>query len=186
MKHLTASLEKSCTSTRPAFDLSIRLYRSVVGREIGLAGIGAGDRVLNVGCGAMPYTAAILARDSGAYVYALDRDEGVPPRARQNLARANADGRVDVVLGDGATVDEDTAIPLSELDVALVAAQAEPKSAILSHLRSLVEGPDRIVVRQPRLGAVTNYDGLPDEFVPAAAVEHSMPTLERSLLFEMK
>ncbi|MDQ2048872.1 hypothetical protein RBH26_00065 [Natronolimnohabitans sp. A-GB9] len=184
MKHLVASLEKTCTSTPLLFDLYVRLYRTVVRREIALGEIDATDRVLNVGCGAMPFTAALIARETGAYVYALDRDESVQPRTQRNLDRAGVANSVEVVFGDGTSVDTDTTVPLEEIDVAVVAVQAEPKDEIVRHLRALENGPERIVVRQPRPPFAGEYGALSESFDPDDATSHRMLTFGRSVLFE--
>lgn len=184
MKHLVASLEKSCTSAPLLFDLYVRLYRTVVGREIDLGNIDETDRVLNVGCGAMPFTAALIARETGAYVYALDRDETVQPRTQRNLDRAGVANSVEVVFGDGTRIDEDTSVPLEEIDVAVVAVQAEPKDEIVRHLCELENGPERIVVREPREAFAGEYGTLSASFEPDAFVRHWMLTFGRSVLFE--
>lgn len=184
VKHLVATLEKSCTSAPVLFDLYVRLYRSIVAREINLGDIDSTDCVLNVGCGAMPFTAALVAREAGAEVYALDRDENVQSQARRNLARAGVADRVEVVAGEGTAVDETTTVPLEAVDVAVVAVQAEPKAEIVSHLRDLEDGPERIVVRQPRSPFESEYGGLPDAFDPDDTTSYPMVTFGRSLLFE--
>lgn len=184
MKHLVASLEKTCTSAPLLFDLYVRLYRSVVDREIELGEIDETTRVLNVGCGAMPFTAALIARETGADVYGLDRDETVQSRAQRNLARAGVARNVEVVFGDGTSVGADGAVPLEEIDVAVVAVQAEPKDDIVAHLRDLADGPDRIVVREPRTAFAGEYGALSASFTPDDAVRHWMVTFGRSVLFD--
>ncbi|ELY71359.1 hypothetical protein [Natronobacterium gregoryi] len=184
MKHLFATLEKSCVSLPVVFDVYVWLYRSVVANEIDLGDVGPTDGVLNVGCGALPFTAALLAREAGVSVYALDQDESVQSRARHHLARAAVADRVEVVAGEGTAVDATTTIPLAEVDVAVVAAQAEPKAEIVTTLRELEDGPDRIVVRQPRSPFESEYGRLPDAFDPDGTTSQPTVTFGRSLLFE--
>ncbi|MDR5672367.1 SAM-dependent methyltransferase [Halalkaliarchaeum sp. AArc-CO] len=200
-----ARLEKSCSVAPRLFDLYTRLYRSVVDREIELAEIDEDDVVLNVGCGAMPFTAALLAKRSGATVYALDHDQSVVREARRNLARAGVADDVEVVVGDGREVVGDgTQLP-EPCSVAIVALQAEPKDDIVDRYRRTQGTPSRVVVRQPRPAFSADYDpvttesrdvacdgGCSSTFIapsrdtspsPADAVSHWMVTFDRSLLF---
>lgn len=200
-----AALEKTCTRASWLFDLYTRLYRSVVDREIELAGIDENDRVLNIGCGAMPFTAALIANRAGATVYALDHDPDVVREARRNLARAGVADAVEVVVGDGRDVVGDGTYLPEPCSIAVVALQAEPKDEIVDRHRRTEGGPAELLVRQPRAVFSGDYDAvstgdraatcdggdatagsgpsgnnLP---VPADAVSHRMVTFDRSLLF---
>ena len=200
-----ARLEKSCSVAPRLFDLYTRLYRSVVDREIELAEIDEDDVVLNVGCGAMPFTAALIAKRSGATVYALDHDQSVVREARRNLARAGVADDVEVVVEDGREVVGDgTRLPES-CSVAIVALQAEPKDELIDRYRQTQGGPNRLVVRQPRPTFSADYDTVttdsrdavsdggcsPERIssptdtppIPADVVSQWMVTFDRSLLF---
>ncbi|AXR76814.1 class I SAM-dependent methyltransferase [Natrarchaeobaculum sulfurireducens] len=185
MKHVFAKLEKSGTTAPLLFDLYTRCYRGVVGREIELAGVDRRDTVLNVGCGAMPFTAVLVAKLADADVYALDNDDSVPERARRNVAYANVADRVQIVTGDGRAAD-DAPLPHETVTTAFVAVQATPKAEIVDHLRALEDGPDRIVVRHPRGAVADEYGALPPAYEPVDAVSHPMPTFGKSLLFERR
>ena len=183
MKHAFATLEKSGTTAPLIFDAYTWCYRGVVRREVDLAGVDERDTVLNVGCGAMPFTAVLVTKLAGAAVYALDRDESVPHRARRNVAHANVADQVAVVTGNGTAVDESD-VSLEDVTTAFVAVQASPKAEIVDHLRSLEDGPERIVVRHPRAAVADEYGALPAAYEPVDAVSHPMPTFGTSLLFE--
>ncbi|AUX08816.1 protein-L-isoaspartate carboxylmethyltransferase [Halalkaliarchaeum desulfuricum] len=202
-----AALEKVFTDAPWLFEVYTRIYRSVVDREIELAGIDANDRVLNVGCGAMPFTAALLAKRSGATVYALDNDPSVVREARRNLARAGVADDVEVVVGDGREVIGDGTHLPEPCSVAVVALQAEPKDEIVERYRRAQGGPSRVVVRQPRSVFSADYDPVTTAqaaqdsahdggssagsttssrvipAVPDGSVSHWMVTFGRSLLF---
>jgi len=70
-------------------------------RIVRLAGVRAGDRVLEIGPGLGSLTVALA--DAGARVVALEVDEHLLPALREVLG----DRRVDVVVGDALTVDLD-------------------------------------------------------------------------------
>ncbi|EMA36152.1 methyltransferase domain-containing protein [Halobiforma nitratireducens] len=179
-----ATLEKSCTPAPIAFDLYSWFYRSVVARESTLAAIDDGDRVLNVGCGGMPFTATLLAKRTGATVYAVDHDPAVVQEARQNLERAGIADTVEIVVDDGRNVPGDGSRLPESCTVAVVTLQAEPKDAILNQYRNAADGPERVVVRQPRTLVAGEYDRVTEREDRTGSIGHRMPTFDRSLLFE--
>lgn len=178
-----ASLEKSYAATESLFNLYTRLYQTVVAREVALAEITQDDTILNVGCGAMPFTAALLARETDATVYALDRDVSIQNKARRNLERAGVGDTVEVIIGDGQSVLGNGAKLPSSCSVAVLALQTGPKDAIISQYRQTQDSPDRIVARQPRSLFSTSYDAV-TEHEPTRVTTHWMPTFDQSLLFE--
>jgi len=72
-------------------------------RIVRLAGIGDGDRVLEIGPGLGSLTLALA--DAGAHVVALELDRHLAPVLETTLADATANGRVEVVVGDALEVD---------------------------------------------------------------------------------
>ncbi len=152
-------------------------YRSVVMREIDLGGITGTDRVLNIGSGGVPFTAMLLAEMTGARVTALDLDPHAAGRARELVATMGLSELIDVKVGDGCRI---SAAPFS---AALVALQAEPKGDILRNLLCTGLEGFRAIIREPRGRFEDNYDRVPADFVPVAAVEQDKITFDRSVLY---
>lgn len=151
-------------------------YRSVVRREIDLGGITESDRVLNIGCGGVPFTSLLLVQMAGVRVTAVDRDPDAAERARELVARMGLSDMIDVRIGDGCEV---SAWPFS---AAVVALQAEPKADILKNLfRSGREGL-RVIFREPRGPFETDYGRVPAEFSPVGAVDQHKLTFDRSVM----
>jgi protein-L-isoaspartate(D-aspartate) O-methyltransferase len=71
----------------------------IVAKMTELLGVGAGDRVLDIG-GGSGYQAAILA-ELGCVVTSVEREEGLATQARERLERLGYGDRVDLRLGDG-------------------------------------------------------------------------------------
>lgn len=178
--NLVATLEKSCTTAPWLFDLYTWSYRWVVDREIQLAEIDSDDRLLNVGCGGMPFTAALIAEKTGATVYALDHDPDVVEEAQRNLERIGVADSVEIVVGDGREVIGDGSRLPERCSVAIVALQAEPKDAILTRQMQSDDGPGRIVVRQPRKIFAGDYDPVTVPKPTPAADGGSVPANIRS------
>ncbi|AUX10800.1 hypothetical protein AArcSl_3194 [Halalkaliarchaeum desulfuricum] len=183
LKHVFAGLEQSFASLPWLFELLVELYRPLVRREMAIADVDASDRVLAVGCGALPYTAALIAECSRATVYALDCDRDAIADARRTLTRSGSGARIELVAGDGAQLSP-TSLDVDSLDVAFVAVQAGPKTEIVDHLRSVDCGPDRIVVRRPRPAFAAAYGSLPDGYEPIDSVAQPAFAFGRSALFD--
>ena len=180
-----AGLEQTLAAVPRLFELLVDLYRPLVRREVALANVGAADRVLAVGCGALPYTAALIAECSRATVYALDYDRDALDGARHTLSRVDGGDRIELVPGDGASVSPSSLdVGDSSIDVAFVAVQAGPKPEIVDHLLSVNGGPDRLVVRRPRPAFASAYGSLPAEYDPVDSVVQPAFAFGRSVLFD--
>jgi len=153
-----------------------RLYRGVVDKEIELGRITEHDRVLNVGCGAAPFTGLLVARRSGARVVCVERDGEAAARAEQAVAAQRLEGAVEVLVGDAVA-----GVP--EFDVAIVALQASPKLDVLRTLAECSAPEARLVVRDSAGWCQHMYDRLPAGLTPRATVYHNMGALRSSALF---
>ncbi len=168
---------EKCISGLPfAAELYSRPYRQVVEKEIALAEINGSARVLNIGCGAVPFTAIHLVLITGAEVWAQDRDPQAVKRAELCVQNAGLKKKVRVFEGDGSK-----AIPTG-FDIALVALQAEPKLNILHNLLAALQPGGRIVFRLPSPKFKNHYDSLPESIPFAGDVRHGMQTFDRSVL----
>jgi protein-L-isoaspartate O-methyltransferase len=171
-------LEKVLTRLPSLAFLYSRPYLGVVEREIRLAAIADRDVVVNIGCGAVPFTAIYLARLTGARVIALDRDREAAEYARKYIKASGLAEIIEVVWGDGAQ-----ASPCEGATVWVVALQAAPKKAILEHFQKCAPQGARIMFREPRPVFVNRYDQLPSSARPQSMTSHNMVTFNRTVLF---
>ncbi len=178
IKRTVACLEKLCSRSRLLVTLYSFPYRRVIKNEIALTEITADDRVLNIGCGAIPFTALLIAQFTGARVTAVDRDPDAARRAAACVRRQGWAHRVRVVCCDAARPPWTPA----DFDVALIALQAEPKAPILAHLLGGMAAT-RVAARAPSAAFQTQYDPLPQTYTLADAVAQNMKTFDRSVLF---
>ena len=172
-----AKLEKLAHRSAFFSELYARPYRSVVQGEVDLAGIRSDDCVLNVGCGAIPFTAIHVARLTDASVLAMDRDPSAVMAARQCLERLGLDKMISLIIGDAGRE-----VPPG-FTVALVALQAEPKAEIFEQLTRRCGGGARFVFRMPSDRFVGQYDSLKGTPRPDAFTRQNMQTFDRSELF---
>lgn len=169
--------EKLICSNRVLTEFYAHRYLEAVRKEIALAGITGDDLVLNVGCGALPFTAICTARLTGAKVIAIDRDEKAVTGARSCLESLGLDHLVDVVPGDAAD-----GVPAG-FTAAIVALQAEPKAAILRTLLENARPEARIIFRRPSKPFASHYDYLPDTGAAREMVKQEKRTFDASVLY---
>jgi D-arabinose 1-dehydrogenase-like Zn-dependent alcohol dehydrogenase len=174
---LVAFLEKRVALNRALVSLYTNYYHQVIDNEITLATISVRDRVLNIGCGAIPFTALLIARKTGAKVWAIDCDESAALIARQCVASQQLEHLVTVIHLDGAEE-----IPF-DFDVAVVALQAKPKKEILENLYKSGSVQARIVFRQPRPELAHQYDLLPAQPRFCGCIKQGMATFDKSVLY---
>jgi hypothetical protein len=179
IKPFVARLERRCAGNGLFFFCYALPYRGLVRREVVLARIVPCDHVLVIGCGALPFTAVLVARMTGARITAVDFDPVAVADARRVIERLGLGTQISVIQADAARD------PLPEADVALVALQAAPKDAIHHNLaRSLPTSRGRALYRLPRRGLEGEYGSLSMDTWGCACARHRMPTFDRSLLIE--
>lgn len=174
---VVASLEKRVAGVRTIVSFYANFYRGVVNNEIKLAAITEMDRVLNIGCGGIPFTAILIARLTGARVLALDCDKEAVEVARRCVAAQQLENLIKVLHLDGTEV-----IPF-DFDVALVALQARPKKAILDNLLQSCNSKARLVFRRPRREMAHQYDLLPAAPLYYNSIRQDKTTFDCSVLY---
>ena len=177
IKPSVARMEKSISRIPFLVNLYSRPYRQVIKNEIELAQITAADMVLNIGCGAVPFTAIQIVSLTGAKVWAMDKDLIAVKQARFCLEQAGLSEQIEVIEGNGAVH-----IPRG-FDVAVVALQAEPKAQILDKLLAGATAGGRLVFRKANTRFKQCYDHLPSNIKPVAEVGQHMQTFDSSVLY---
>jgi len=176
IKSVASWLEKVCSRSRCLTELLGRPYLRAVRNEVRLARIAKSDRVLSVGCGAVPFTAIHVARLTGALVVALDHDPQAVELARRCVARLGLDKLVTVEHCDGSEWGGEG------FDVAIVALQACRKNAVLSCLCAEDHGPRRVIVREPGRAFRTLYDDSVIGWPVSGQVRQNLRTFDQSVL----
>ncbi len=177
MKKLFKSLEKQACGFYPFFILYHKLYRRVLQREVELAGITERDVVLNIGCGAAPFTALHVVQMTGAKVIALDKDPEAVAMARDFLKKHGLDENIDIRHGDGSPEE------LPFFTVAMIALHVLEKEKMLQNLQA--QGPPgaRLVFRQPVKAYRQEYGYFRDDIPPDRRIAQDMKTFQESFLF---
>lgn len=153
------------------------MYTKIVKKEVFLGGFTSEDIILNIGCGAAPFTAIHLKNLTGAKIIAIDKDTEALEKASYVIA--NMGLKKDIEL-----VEADALLHLpTTFTAALTALQVEPKKEILDKLISNGEKGARFVFRQPKSLLKSQYDYLETLHPPVSEVSQSMKTFDKSILY---
>jgi protein-L-isoaspartate O-methyltransferase len=152
-------------------------YREVVLKEIELAQLKPGEKVLQIGSGALPYSAIFLAELAQVSVCALDIDQVAVKRAVYCVEKLGLSAKVKVKEGNGRD------FPASDFSAAFVALQAKPKGEILTNLFSQGPGGLRVVVRQPLERFKSQYEAVPITWKCQNKVQQKMLTFSSQLFY---
>lgn len=169
--------EKVSSSSNVLTWLYSRPYRGIIENEISLARINQDDTILNIGCGAVPFTALFLATLTGARVLAVDIDPRAAGLAEKCVKNSRLAHRIQVFQGDGSK-------PLdASFTASLVALQAAPKNMILDALKQSAPPGARFIFRLPSPPYRDHYDKLSSDLAPRAVSAQPMRTFDRSVLY---
>ena len=169
--------EKISSSSKILTWLYAKPYRKVLENEIRLGKISHNDTVLNIGCGAVPFTALFLATLTGARVYAMDIDHNAVLLAQKCVKKAGLDHRITVLAGNGADYFD------KPFTAAIVALQASPKNKIMSVMQESAQPGTKIIFRLPSHPFKDHYDMLTIDEPATAITIQPMRTFDRSALY---
>ncbi len=134
-------------------------YQKLVEKEIKIAGIQPGMRVIQVGCGPYPFSAIMLAKQ-GCKVEAIDNDPQALERAGYVLEKLGLKEKVDLKLIDGHRVD------YGEFDRVFVSLHVEPKDSVLQKAIAEMGARGKVVFRNPRGFLKLFYSGVQPQKLP--------------------
>lgn len=180
LARLFQSIEHVSSGFKPLWRAYHELYREIVAQEIRLAAIESEDHILQIGCGAVPFTALHLAQQAGARVTAIDYDARAVKRARAVVARMNLAERITVECTKGIA-----GLTPSHTGV-LVALQVRDKTGLYHAWHERSQPPQRIVFRQPQPAHAQEYGLLHLALPPDGTVHYAMRTFRTSLLYRRR
>ena len=181
IQKVTKKFEKKIITNPFLFKLYSLPYYYILKKEIKLAEITADDNVLNIGCGAAPFSAVYLAQISGAKVVGIDFDTTACKRGQKCVKSLDLEDKIKIEKGNGIKYDP------AGFNVIHIALQAEPKKEILLNLFKNADDGTRIIVRHPREFFAEQYDTfLPTKHSIVDMVKLPMITFNKSFLYVKK
>ncbi len=122
--------------------LYLRFHYPSVVREIKMAQLKKTDSILQIGCGAIPYTLIILHRLLRCPVTGIDNQPVAVHKAMRFLERIDLSDHISVMQGDGKTFD------VSGYDFILISYGTPDAHAILTHVLTTSKKDARILFRK--------------------------------------
>ncbi len=117
-------------------------YIQLARTEFHGAGLKAGDTVLFLGSGPLPLSLIVLCREYGLKGIGIEQEKERVELSRKVIGRLGLSNEIEILDGNQFT------LPLEEpVDLIMVAAQAEPKSAIFSYLAEVLPAGTMISYR---------------------------------------
>jgi len=169
--------EKISSSSKILTWLYSKPYRRIIENEINLAKLNQDDVILNIGCGAVPFTALYLATLTGARVHAIDMDCKAARLAENCVKKSGLAHRITVHLRDGSKPFN------ASFTASIVALQAAPKKMILSALQQSALPGARFIFRLPSHPYKDHYDSLTTSQLAESIAAQPMRTFDRSVLY---
>jgi len=142
--NFTRKIEKWATENGAIYKLAEGYYRDVVQKEVVLAGINAGDRILCIGGGICPFSAILLHRETGAKVTVIDNCQECVALAKKMVKRLGLQGRVTVRHQEGER------IPLADYSVVHFALQVFPMENVFNHVQYHAAPGTKMLIRRPK------------------------------------
>lgn len=177
LKKILVKLEKGACNSQLALKLYSWPYKRILKNEILLGDIGAGDVVLNIGCGSIPFTAIYLAKLTDAKIIAVDKDEEAIPRAKKLIKRLGLEDRIEFIVSDASQLKD------LKYTAAIVALHTSSKNIILKNLLKNSKEGTRIVFREARPIFSSFFGLISKEYKEKKSIKQKTITFNKSLLY---
>ncbi len=118
-------------------------YQGMIEREVELAGLKPGERVLHIGGGCFPFTAIYLAL-KGYKVQVIDMEAKAVEKAKAVIEKWGLKDYIEVLEANGLDVSGEG------FDVVWISLHVHPKEEIIKKLLSTLPSSGRIIYRNPR------------------------------------
>jgi precorrin-6B methylase 2 len=126
-------------------ELYIKFHECSVIKEIELANISRSDKILQIGCGAIPYTSVVIARETNAKVIGIDNKQSIVNVASRCIKRYNLSNIIKIKFGDGRNYDA------SDFDVFIISYGVLYQDLILDHVINSMKNKARIILRRLKI-----------------------------------
>jgi len=123
--------------------LYTKFFEKMTLDEFKMVGIEKENKVLHVGCGAVPNTLLILAGNMEAHFVGIDRDKKAVEKAREMVKKYGLEKKITIEKGDAITY------PFSNFDVIIISLGVEPREKVFERIRNEARDDAKIVARKP-------------------------------------
>jgi len=138
--------------------LYIKFHESSVKKEIEMSNLSSSDRILHIGCGAIPYTSLVLSREINSKIVGIDCNPHVVDIANDYLKRYNLSNMIKIEMGDGKTYD------VSGFDSIILSYGVDGQDLVLRHVIDSMKNGARLILRRSTTERNSYIDSIVKEF----------------------
>lgn len=136
----------------------VKFHEPSVKKEIAMSRLSSSDKVLHIGCGAIPYTSIVIAREIGAQVTGIDHKSRVVTLSTHCIKQRKLLDLVAIKKEEGKTCD------VSGFDVIIISYGIANQDVVLQHVLDSSKAGSRILLRRSTAKKHTALDALVNEF----------------------
>ena len=139
-------------------ELYIKYHSPSVKKEIEMSRLSQSDKVLHIGCGAIPYTSIVIAREINTDIVGIDHKLRIVNIATDYIKRYSLSDVVRIERGNGKTYD------VSNFDVIIISYGVVDQNLVLKHVLESMNGGARIILRRSTEDKNGYIDPIVNEF----------------------
>jgi precorrin-6B methylase 2 len=133
--------EKIILNYKKFIPFYMKFYEEMVIEEIKMANISSDDKILHIGCGSIPATSIIIAKETGANIVAIDIDPYSSQKAKQFIKQNTKLNNIIIKNADGAEYST------AEFDTILISDGVKKLYNILQNISESLRKNTKVIFR---------------------------------------
>jgi len=133
--------EKIIVKLEKLLSFYLDFYETLIENEIKLANICKNDKILHIGCGAIPATSILLVKKTNADVVAIDKDLKSVEQAKILLSKIGLSDKIRIIYADASN------FPIKNFDLIIVSQGIKPHDIVLKKIAKNIDNKNRVIFR---------------------------------------
>ena len=121
----------------------IKFHEYSVKKEIELLDLCSNEKILHIGCGAIPYTCIILSNYIRSKIEGIDNDQIIVEKSKRYIEKNRLTDLIQINEGDGAIYD------VSSYDIIIISYGIENHEQVLENIINKIDKGKKILLRIP-------------------------------------
>jgi protein-L-isoaspartate O-methyltransferase len=123
----------------------IKFHEYSVKKEIELLDLSSNEKILHIGCGAIPYTCIILSDYIRSKIEGIDNDQIIVEKSKRYIEKNGLTDLIQIKKGDGTTYD------VSSYDIVILSYGIENHEQVLQNIINKIDKDKKILLRIPSI-----------------------------------
>lgn len=142
--NVTKVLEQNASNFSFFRKIMFVYYTPIIKKELKLAQLNSGEKVLFIGGGYMPCSAILFQKLSDTNITIIDNDEDTICYAKHLIDSLNLNDKITIKYCDGKEM------VIKEFDMVHIAMQVSPKNSVFKHVYKNMKNGAKLLIRQPK------------------------------------